>query len=82
MKSDNVSTCLMQEADEWRVRALNAESALAELWVRLETDVVSAEVRGAVWALEERAHLMTASDRQTEAKRICQKSRSAVGGSK
>ena len=82
MKSESVSSCLTQEADEWRSQALKAESNLADLWVRLETDVVSAEVRGAVWALEERAHLMTASDRLTEANRICQKARSAAGGSK
>jgi hypothetical protein len=82
MKSDNVSTCLTQEADEWRDRALNAESTLKDLRQQYQADVVSAEVRGAVWALEERAHLMTASDRQTEANRICQKARRAAGGSK
>ncbi|NDC39303.1 MAG: hypothetical protein EBZ48_14870 [Proteobacteria bacterium] len=79
MKSDSVSTCLTQEADVWRDRALNAESALVELKSRIEADIVSAEVRGAVWALEERAHLMTSSDRKAEAERICRMARAAAG---
>ena len=79
MKSNNISTCLTQEADEWRDRALNAESALNDLRQRYQADVVSAEVRGAVWALEERAHLMTSSDRKAEAERICRMARAVAG---
>ena len=79
MKSDNVSFCLTQEADEWRDRALNAESTLSDLRQQYQADVVSAEVRGAVWALEVRAHLMTSSDRKEEAERICRTARAATG---
>lgn len=69
--NNNATQFLTREAEDWCARSRALELAAEEMEKQWEAQIREAEIRGARWALEERAHLMTSSGRLMEAERIC-----------